>query len=118
MNRRIMNKSLSSDAIRLEVSLKCAAAWVLACILLCLATVDGALAMDSNSNNPVCAAIKADGGSCAGGSDSSGGVGGSPARDPIKHFPLPGDFPTNVKGSGAPLAQDPTFGPRKVACSD
>ena len=110
MNRRIMNKSLSSVAIRFEALPKRVAALVFACALLSFATSDQALALESAGGNPVCAAIKAEGGSC-GGDFSSGGSAGSPASDPIKNYPLPSDFPKKVKNSGLPLAQDPTFGP-------
>ena len=110
MNNRIIIKSLSSDGISNNISPKHMAACLIACIMLYLAAVDGALAFDSASGNPVCGAIKAEGGKCSGG-DSSGGTGGSPARDPIKTRPLPADFPNKVKNSGLPLASDSPFSP-------
>lgn len=69
----------------------------------------GAFAMQIASGNPVCAAIKAEGGSCAGYTDvggGGGGGGGNPAQNPIKDF-WPKNFPrVDQSGPSAQTAPD------------
>lgn len=70
-----------------------------------------AFAMRIASGNPVCQAIKSEGGNCRGDPYGTSGQSGAAARDPLLFF-APKDFPKRIRPTGLDTAETPGLGGR------